>query len=88
MIFKAAGISEDNIQYAVGLTGVINFAATIVAVPLIDKLGRKPLLVYPMFFMIVDFVVLTILLVYRVSTFKNVKYINYSFFIISRKLIP
>jgi hypothetical protein len=41
-----------------------------------------------MFFMIVDFVVLTILLVYRVSTFSNVKYMNYFFFIISRKLIP
>jgi SP family facilitated glucose transporter-like MFS transporter 1 len=67
IIFKTAGISEDNIQYAVGLTGIINVTATIIAVPLIDKAGRKPLLVYPMAFMVLDFIVLTILLIFGVG---------------------
>lgn len=67
MIFKDAGISDSNIQYGVVLTGVINVIATIVAVPLIDKIGRKPLLVFPMCFMIVDFIALTFLLVFSVS---------------------
>ena len=89
MIFEAAGISKENIQYAVGLTGVINVAATIVAVPLIEKLGRKPLLIYPMFFMIFDFVLLTILLVFRVCKLKILKiFCSIKTFIISRKLTP
>lgn len=59
-IFREANVSEMNIQYAVVATGAINVILTIVCVPLIDRLGRKPLLVYPMGVMIVDFVCLTI----------------------------
>jgi MFS family permease len=45
---------------------------TIVSVPLIDRLGRIPLLVYPMFFMILDFIALTLFLVFsdRFEIFK------------------
>ena len=67
MIFENAGISKENIQYAVGLTGIINVTATIIAVPLIDRAGRKPLLVYPMCFMVIDFIALTCFLVFAVS---------------------
>ena len=62
-IFEKVGIQKDEIQYAVFATGLINVICTIVCVPLIDKLGRKPLLVYPMLVIIVDFLLLTAILV-------------------------
>lgn len=40
---------------------------TIICVPLIDKLGRKPLLIYPMIFMLLDFVCLILLLTFKVN---------------------
>lgn len=61
-IFRGSGITGDEIQYAVMLTGLINVISTLVAVPLIEKLGRKPLLVLPMAIMIVDFIALTVFL--------------------------
>jgi len=60
-------LSQENIQYAVLLTGVINVVATVVVVPLIDRLGRRPLLIYPMIFIVVDFIALTIFLVFSKS---------------------
>jgi MFS family permease len=61
-IFKASGIVDSQIQYAVFSTGFINVIMTIVCVPLIDRLGRKPLLVFPMILIIVDFILLTVFL--------------------------
>lgn len=61
-IFRNASIQESDIQYAVFLTGFINVICTIVCVPLIDRLGRKPLLVYPMIIIIIDFILLTVFL--------------------------
>lgn len=64
-IFLSAKIEPLQIQYAVVLTGIVNVCSTLIVVPLIDKLGRKPLLVYPMALMIIDFIALTILLVFK-----------------------
>jgi predicted MFS family arabinose efflux permease len=61
-IFRRAGIEDEHIQYAVFLTGFINVLATIVCVPLIDKLGRKPLLLFPMLVIIADFILMTVFL--------------------------
>lgn len=66
-IFKRASIESEHIQYAVFATGLINVICTIAVVPLIDRLGRKPLLVVPMFIMIIDFVLLTVCLVLQVN---------------------
>lgn len=69
-IFKGAGIEDFNIQYAIFATGFINVLCTILVVPLIEKLGRKPLLVYPMGLMIVDFICLTFCLFF-IKNYKD-----------------
>jgi SP family facilitated glucose transporter-like MFS transporter 1 len=58
-IFRRASIADEHIQYAIFATGFINVVCTIAVVPLIEKLGRKPLLVYPMVIMVIDFFLLT-----------------------------
>lgn len=72
-IFERASIRPEHIQYAVFSTGLINVICTIAVVPLIDRLGRKPLLVVPMFVMIVDFILLTVCLVLK----ENSPYYSY-----------
>lgn len=76
-IFKDAGISAANIQYAILSTGIVNVITTVICVPLIDKLGRKPLLIYPMAFMIIDFMALIFLLKFKVNktTLKTISFI-------------
>ncbi|ELT96391.1 hypothetical protein CAPTEDRAFT_219782 [Capitella teleta] len=59
-IFKQAQIADQNIQYAVVGTNGINVLMTLIAVPLIDMTGRRPLLLLPMLVMIGDLVLITI----------------------------
>ncbi len=66
-IFRRASIADEHIQYAIFATGFINVVCTIAVVPLIEKLGRKPLLVYPMSFMVIDFFLLTACLLLQSS---------------------
>lgn len=61
-IFKQANVPEDSIPYVIVVQGAINVLATIVAVPLMEKAGRRPLLLFPMCGMVVSFIVLTICL--------------------------
>ncbi len=61
-IFTSARIPAEYIEYAIVATGLVNVVATIGCIPLIDRLGRKPLLVWPMLLMIVDFALLTVCL--------------------------
>ena len=60
IIFAGARISEQDIQYAILYMGVVNVIATIVCAMLIDKLGRKPLLVGSMAIMLTNFLFLTV----------------------------
>ena len=55
---------------------MINVLTTIACVPLIDKLGRKPLLVYPMAGMLVVFTLITIFLNVRFSFYIRENEIN------------
>lgn len=80
-IFKNAGIKDEHIQYAVFATGLINVISTIAVVPLIDRLGRKPLLTYPMIAIIIDFVILTFLLKYKDSS-PIVSYLSIAFIVL------
>jgi MFS family permease len=65
-IFSKAGVSGDYIQYAVASVGVVNVLSTFICIALIDRLGRKPLLTVPMLIIVVDFVIITVFLVYKV----------------------
>jgi MFS family permease len=58
-MFEKAGIPLKYIPYANIGTGLINVIATIVALSLIDRLGRKILIIVPMSVMVVVFAVLT-----------------------------
>jgi sugar porter (SP) family MFS transporter len=58
-IFKSAGIPDEFIQYAILSTGLVNVVMTFCSILLVDKLGRKPLLTFPMLLMILNFVALT-----------------------------
>ncbi|CAF1061509.1 unnamed protein product [Adineta ricciae] len=60
-MFEKAGISDSNIPYANIGTGAINVIATIFSVLLIEKLGRRALVIYPMAVMVAVFGVLTVL---------------------------
>jgi len=60
-MFAKAGIRPEYIPYANIGTGLINVITTIVSVFLIDKLGRKKLIIWPMGVMVVVFALLTAL---------------------------
>jgi MFS family permease len=84
-IFKFAGIPDDYIQYAILLTGIVNLMATFACIPLIDRLGRKPLLIVPMIIIAVNYILLTVFLTLKVcisfkkKTFKK-KLLTLNFF--------
>ncbi|CAF2517281.1 unnamed protein product [Rotaria sp. Silwood2] len=60
-MFAKAGIPHGYIPYANIVTGLINVLATIVSISLIEKLGRRALIIYPMAVMIFVFGILTVL---------------------------
>lgn len=58
-IFAQARVPEDYIPYVIVGTGAINVISTIIAVPLMEKAGRRPLLLWPMGGMFISFILLT-----------------------------
>ncbi|XP_067659653.1 solute carrier family 2, facilitated glucose transporter member 3-like [Haliotis asinina] len=61
-IFAQANVSSTNIPYVIVGTGFVNVVATVIAVPLMEKLGRRPLLLWPMCVMAGSFVLMTVFL--------------------------
>ncbi|CAF3697763.1 unnamed protein product [Rotaria socialis] len=61
-MFLKAGISPAMIPYANMGTGLINVIATLIGLSLIERIGRRALIVYPMVVMVVVFGVLTFLI--------------------------
>ncbi|KAL3861432.1 hypothetical protein ACJMK2_007466 [Sinanodonta woodiana] len=61
-IFQQAKIEDSAIPYVIVGQGAINVIATVIAIPLMEKAGRRALLLGPMGLMVGSFVVLTIFL--------------------------
>lgn len=59
-MYKNAGVELTVVEWVVCLTSLINVVTTLIAVPLMEKAGRRPLLLYPMVCMVVSFIALTI----------------------------
>ena len=68
-MYKNAGVPAHTVEWVVCGTSLINMLTTIPAVPLMERLGRRPLLIYPMSCMLVSFIVLTI--------FHNLQYVDH-----------
>ncbi|CAF1028431.1 unnamed protein product [Didymodactylos carnosus] len=60
-MFEKAGVREELIPYANIGTGIINVLATIATLPLIEKVGRRALIIYPMAVIVIVFGILTTL---------------------------
>lgn len=67
-MYKNAGVPSRAVEWVVSGTSLINFLTTLPAVPLMERLGRRPLLIYPMLCMLVSFLVLTV--------FHNMQYVD------------
>jgi MFS family permease len=65
-MFSLAGLREEKILWAILATGVINLIATLVALKLIELLGRRPLIIWPLAAIIAIMVCLTIFIVLNV----------------------
>lgn len=74
-VFKDAGIPDDMIQYAVVCTGAINVLMTIVSVVLMEKWGRRPLLIGGMEVMAGSAIILTLTLYFQ-ETIKWLSYVS------------
>ena len=65
-VFEDAGLSKSVAQYATAGTGVVNVGMTFVSAILMDKLGRRTLMICGLGGMFVFTVVLTMSLVFQV----------------------
>ncbi len=68
--FSLAGLRDEKVLWGILATGVINLIATLVALKLIELLGRRPLIIWPLAGIIVIMICLTIFLVINVK-YKN-----------------
>ena len=63
-----AGISEDHlIQIGVLLTGLTNVLCTLICVLLVDRFGRKPLLVWSMSIIVLDLALIITFMEFKVN---------------------
>ena len=45
-VFMSAGLAVENVLFATVLVGLVNLFSTIIGLPLLDKLGRRPLMIF------------------------------------------
>ena len=65
-MFTLAGLRDDKVFWGILSTGVINLIATLIALKLIELLGRRPLIIWPLVAISLVMVTLTILIVINV----------------------
>ncbi len=65
-MFSVAGLREENVFWGILATGVINLIATLVALKLIELLGRRPLIIWPLATIVLIMIALTVLIVLNV----------------------
>lgn len=65
-MFTLAGLREEKVFWGILATGVINLIATLIALKLIELLGRRPLIIWPLVAISVIMIILTILIVINV----------------------
>ena len=61
-IFRGAGLEPRTIPFAVVGLSVASVIANLIAIPLIDRLGRRPVLLGTMSTMVIDLVVLVVMI--------------------------
>jgi len=74
-MFSVAGVRDENVFWGILATGIINLIATLVALKLIELLGRRPLIIWPLAAIIIIMIGLTILIVLNVKL-KNDFFFN------------
>ncbi|CAM2723560.1 unnamed protein product [Rotaria socialis] len=72
-MFSVAGLREEKVFWGILATGVINLIATIVALKLIEILGRRPLIIWPLASIIIVMIGLTILIVLNANNPEHKK---------------
>ncbi len=65
-MFSVAGLRDEKVFWGILATGIINLIATLVALKLIELLGRRPLIIWPLAGIIVIMISLTVLIVLNV----------------------
>lgn len=71
-VFKSAKVDKSQIPYWTCGVGVVNVLATIVALPLIEKLGRRKLLLLPLFVMGASMSLITMFTELEISTGNSI----------------
>jgi predicted MFS family arabinose efflux permease len=66
-MFSVTGLRDEKVFWGILATGVINLIATLVALKLIELLGRRPLIIWPLAAIIAVMIGLTILNVLNVG---------------------
>ena len=65
LLFQAAGVPEEHLQYAVSLTGLVNFLALAVFLPLAQNLSRKKTLTWTLFLITLDLICLVLFMKFQ-----------------------
>ena len=73
-IFKSAGLSTETSQYATLGMGGMNVLMTIVSLILIERAGRKTLMLVGLIGMLIDVILLTICLYFKVIFINEISF--------------
>jgi predicted MFS family arabinose efflux permease len=67
-MFALAGLRDEKVFWGILATGIINLIATLLSLKLIERLGRRPLIVWLLVGIMMIMIVLTVLIVVNVRS--------------------